>query len=99
MEENKKVSVKGKMYKVTRAWKPVGALHDRFNVGDIVIALEDGQKAPVCILAENYRESLADSLVKAFYESEDSFAWDYFDEYKVDCMNIKGQLEEEEEDV
>ena len=94
MGENKKVSVKGKTYKVTGAWKSMSVLNDRFEVGDIVIALEDGQRTPVCILAENYRDSLADSLVNAFYNSEDSFARDYFDEYKVDCMNIKDQLEE-----
>lgn len=98
MGEEKKLSVKGKTYKVTMVWKSMGTLNDRFKVGDIVIALEDGQRTPVCILAENYRESLADSLVNTFYNSEDSFAWDYFDEYKVDCMNIKDQLEEEGED-
>ena len=94
MGEEKKLSVKGKTYKVTMAWKSMGTLNDRFKVGDIVIALEDGQRTPVCILAENYRESLANSLVNAFYNSEDSFVGDYFDEYKVDCMNIKDQLEE-----
>ena len=94
MREKKKVSVKGKTYKVTSVWKGTGILADRFEVGDIVVSLEDGQSTPVCILAENYRDSLANSLVNAFYNSEDSFARDYFDEYKVDCMNIKDQLEE-----
>lgn len=88
------LSVKGKTYKVTSVWKSMGTLNDRFEVGEVVISLEDGQRTPVCILAENYRDSLADSIVNAFYNSEDSFAWDYFDEYKVDCMNIKDQLEE-----
>ena len=100
MREKKKVvmSVKGKTYKVTSVWKGTGILADRFEVGDIVIALENDQRTPVCILAENYRESFADTLVNVFYNSEDDFARNYFDEYKVDCMNIKDQLEEEGED-
>lgn len=60
-------NIKGKRYEVIYSLRGHGDFDDLFEVGDIVIALEDSPFAPLVIYEKYYSEELADSIIKDFY--------------------------------
>ena len=61
-------NIKGKKYEVINAWKRNGDFDDLFELGDIVVALENNSFAPLVIYEKYYSDELADSIMKDFYE-------------------------------
>ena len=61
-------NIKGKKYEVINAWRGNGDFDDLFELGDIVVALENNSFAPLVIYEKYYSDELADSIMKDFYE-------------------------------
>ena len=59
-------SIKGKRYEVCVVWRGYGELDDLFEIGDIVVALENNSFAPLVIYEKYYSDELADSIMKEF---------------------------------
>ena len=77
-------SIKGKRYEVCVIWRGYGELDDLFEIGDIVVALEDNQFAPLVIYEKYYNEELADSIMKDFYEGTlDNKYWSIIDTMRL----------------
>ena len=61
-------NIKGKRYEVCGVWRGYGELDDLFELGEIVVALENKSFAPLVIYEKYYSDELADSIMKDFYE-------------------------------
>ena len=77
-------NIKGKRYEVCVVWRGYGEFDDLFEIGDIVVALEDNPFAPLVIYEKYYSEELADSIMKDFYEGTlDDKYWEVIDTMRL----------------
>ena len=77
-------NIKGKRYEVCVVWRGYGEFDDLFEIGDIVVALEDNPFAPLVIYEKYYSEELADSIMKDFYEGTlDDKYWSMIDAMRL----------------
>lgn len=77
-------NIKGKKYEVINAWRGHGELDDLFELGDIVVALENNSFAPLVIYEKYYSDELADSIMKDFYEGTlDDKYWEMIDTMRL----------------
>lgn len=77
-------NIKGKKYEVINAWKRNGDFDDLFELGDIVVALENNSFAPLVIYEKYYSDELADSIMKDFYEGTlDDKYWEMIDTMRL----------------
>ena len=77
-------NIKGKRYEVCVVWRGYGEFDDLFEIGDIVVALEDNPFAPLVIYEKYYSEELADSIMKDFYEGTlDDKYWSMIDTMRL----------------
>ena len=73
-------NIKGKRYEVCVVWRGYGEFDDLFEIGDIVVALENNSFAPLVIHEKYYSDELADSIMKDFYEGTlDDKYWEIMD--------------------
>ena len=77
-------NIKGKKYEVINVWRGYGKLDDLFEIGDIVVALENNSFAPLVIYEKYYSDELADSIMKDFYEGTlDDKYWEMIDTMRL----------------
>ena len=77
-------NIKGKKYEVCVVWRGYGELDDLFELGDIVVALENNSFAPLVIYEKYYSDELADSIMKDFYEGTlDDKYWEMIDTMRL----------------
>lgn len=77
-------NIKGKKYEVINAWRGHGVFDDLFELGDIVVALENNSFAPLVIYEKYYSDELADSIMKDFYEGTlDDKYWEMIDTMRL----------------
>ena len=72
------------LYEVINAWRGHGELDDLFELGDIVVALENNSFAPLVIYEKYYSDELADFIMKDFYEGTlDDKYWEMIDTMRL----------------
>ena len=77
-------NIKGKRYEVCVVWRGYGELDDLFELGDIVVALENNSFAPLVIHEKYYSDELADFIIKNFYRgSLDDKYWEIIDAMRL----------------
>ena len=77
-------NIKGKRYEVCVVWRGYGVLDDLFEIGDIVVALENNSFAPLVIYEKYYSDELADSIIENFYRgSLDDKYWEVIDTMRL----------------
>lgn len=77
-------NIKGKRYEVCVVWRGYGDFDDLFEIGDVVVALENNSFAPLVIYEKYYSEELADSIIKDFYEGTlDDKYWEVIDTMRL----------------
>lgn len=77
-------NIKGKRYEVCGILRGYGEFDDLFEIGDIVVALEDNPFAPLVIYEKYYSDELADSIMKDFYEGTlDDKYWEVIDTMRL----------------
>ena len=77
-------NIKGKRYEVCVVWRGYGEFDDLFEIGDIVVALEDNPFAPLVIYEKYYSEELADYIMKEFNKGTlDDKYWEMIDTMRL----------------
>ena len=77
-------NIKGKRYEVCVVWRGYGELDDLFELGDIVVALENNSFAPLVIYEKYYSDELADFIIENFYRrSLDDKYWEMIDTMRL----------------